>query len=350
MRLIALTLVLGGLQGPAAASFAQQPGILHAQLTTRSAATGLAPELRKIEGGSGPAWVGYSIPVEGSFQSGWNADQVVYLEGDHPWKGNRNGSRGTQSVPQDHAILLLRIASGKIGELRAESPERQIDAGGLPFVWLTDVNPAQSIGVLRELATASDAARLRDSAVFLIALHQASEATPALVSLAAPGKDLELREKAAFWLANQRGREGFLAIQRFARDDADARFREKLTFDLTLSKDPAALDELIRMAHTDASPQVRKQAQFWMATRGGAKVAGDLRGATANDPDAQVRKSAVFALSRLPGDEAATQLIAVAGSSRDSEVRKQAIFWLGQSDDPRALDYLTKLLQSESPR
>jgi len=58
-----------------------------------------------------------------------------------------------------------------------------------------------------------------------------------------------------------------------------------------------------------------------------------------------VRKSAVFALSRLPEDEAATQLIAVADTSKDAAVRKQAIFWLGQSSDPKALDYLTKLLK-----
>jgi len=53
----------------------------------------------------------------------------------------------------------------------------------------------------------------------------------------------------------------------------------------------------------------------------------------------------VFALSRLPGDEAATQLIAVADSSKDPAVRRQAIFWLGQSNDPRALEYLTKILK-----
>jgi HEAT repeat protein len=47
----------------------------------------------------------------------------------------------------------------------------------------------------------------------------------------------------------------------------------------------------------------------------------------------------------LPGDEAATQLIAVADSSKDPAVRRQAVFWLGQSSDPRALEYLTKILK-----
>jgi HEAT repeat protein len=82
-----------------------------------------------------------------------------------------------------------------------------------------------------------------------------------------------------------------------------------------------------------------------MANKGGKRVSEDLRTIATNDPNDQIRKSAVFALSRLPGDEAATQLIAVADSSKDPMVRRQAIFWLGQSNDPRALDYLTKLLK-----
>ena len=350
MRLTALTLALSGILLSSVVSFAQQPEIVNARLTTHSGAGGLAPELRTLTQSRATTWVGYSIPTESSFESGWYPDRIVYLEDDHSAKGEYKRTDSGRSAPHDHANILLRVIAGSIDKLRVEGPDRKIDAAGQPFLWLTDVNPAQSIGVLKDLVAANANKPLRDSAVFLIALHRSDDTLPALVSLAGPGNDLELREKAAFWLANQRGEAGFLAIQGFARNDADPRFREKLTFDLTLSKQPAALDELIRMAHTDAAPQVRRQAQFWMATKGGSKVAGDLRTAATSDPDEHVRKSAVFALSRLPGDEAATQLIEVAGTNRDPEVRKQAIFWLGQSNDPRALDYLTKLLQSSSPR
>lgn len=326
---------------------AQQPEILHAQLTTHAANHGLGSELDAIERSGGPVWVGYSIPVMDHFQSGWNSDWVAYLERE---EHSGSYSNATSNDAQDHAVVLLKVVGGAVDKLRIESPNRQLDAGGLQFVWLTEVKPLDSIAMLKGVAMADESKQIRDSAVFLIALHRAPEATSTLVALAAPANDLELREKAAFWLANQRGKEGFAAIQRLAREDADPRFREKLTFDLTLSKEPAALEELIRMAHADASPQVRKQAQFWMATRGGKQVAGDLRSSTANDPDKQVRRSAVFGLSRLPGDEAATQLMEVAGSSKDPEVRKQAVFWLGQSSDPRALEYLTKLLQLNSTR
>jgi HEAT repeat protein len=325
----------------APAMFAQQPTILHGQATSEAADHGLNTVLDGLKRQNNAMWVGYSIPVVSKFSSGWNSGNVAYLEGNGDSAVNDSEKPGSSS---DRAVILFRITEGTLTKLRVESPERELDAGGLRFVWLNGVNADDSVHVLTDLAR-QDTRRLHDSAVFAISIHQTNTATAALISLAGANSDLELREKAAFWLANQRGHDGFVAIQRLAHEDGDPKFREKLAFDLTLTKNPEALSELIRMAHEDTSPQVRKQAQFWMATKGGKRVTEDLRTLATNDPNEQIRRSAVYALSRLPGDEAATQLIAVADSSKDPAVRRQAIFWLGQSNDPRALDYLTKLLK-----
>jgi HEAT repeat protein len=334
----AVTLVLSA----APASLAQQPTVLHGQVTTEAASRGLSAVIDGLKQQKDAVWVGYSIPVVNKFSSRWNSNNIEYLEGNN---GSNVNETEENNRTFDHALMLLRVVDGAVMKLLVETPERQLDAGGLRFVWLNNVEPDDSVRVLTDIARKGDAGHLRNNAVFAISVHQTNAATGALVSLASPSNDLSLREKAAFWLANQRGQDGFAAIQRFAREDKDPKFREKLTFDLTLSKDPAALNELIRMAHEDASPEVRKKAQFWMANKGGKRVVDDLRTIATNDPNEQIRKSAVFALSRLPGDEAATQLIAVADSSKDPAVRRQAIFWLGQSNDPRALEYLTKLLK-----
>ena len=324
------------------AVFAQQPTVIHGQVTTEAANHGLGRIIDGLKQQKDVVWVGYSIPAINRFSSGWNSSHIAYLEGKNDAIVNESEG-GNQS--SDHAVILLRIADGSVMKLHVESPERDLDAGGLRFVWLNGVEADDSVRVLTDFARQGEARHLRDSAVFAISVHHTKAATTALISLAGPSSDLGLREKAAFWLANQRGQDGLAAIQRFAREDSDPKFREKLAFDLTLSKDPAALNELIRMAHEDASPRVRKQAQFWVANKGGKRVTDDLRAIATNDPNEQIRKSAVFALSRLPSDEATAQLIAVADSSRDPIVRRQAIFWLGQSNDPRALEYLTKLLK-----
>jgi hypothetical protein len=317
----------------------QQPTILHGQVTTEG--HGLGPALDSAKKAAGITWVGYSVPVVSKFSNGWRSNDIEYLEGTSSEVTQSDENRKTF----DHANILIRVADGAVTKIRVSEPDRQLDAGDAHFIWLNTVNPDDSVRILTDLAKQEDPRRVRDNAVFAISIHQTNSATTALINLADPKNDLALREKAAFWLANQRGPAGLAAIKQFAHNDSDPKFREKLTFDLTLTKDPEALNELIRMAHEDASPQVRKQAQFWMASKGGKRVTDDLRTLATNDPNEQIRKSAVFALSRLPGAEAATQLIAVADSSKDPAVRRQAIFWLGQSNDPRALEYLTKILK-----
>jgi HEAT repeat protein len=343
MRLLAPVLMLASVMSVATAASSQQPQIVHAQLTTQAVDHGLNAALDGLKKQDSPLWIAYSFPVVDKFSSGWNSGDTEYLESGHSDEADISGNKDDHT--SGHAVLLLRVANGAVVKLRVEAPNRKLDAGGLRLIWLTGVAPDDSVHFLKALAMQNDTRQLMDSAVFAISLHQTTAATPALVDLAAAGHDPKLREKAAFWLAIQRGHDGFMAIQRFAHEDTNPDFRKKLVFDLTLCKEPAALTELIRMAHEDSSPDVRRQAQFWMASKGGKLVSQDLREVAAKDPDAQVRKSAVFALSRLPGDEAATQLIQVASSSKDPGVRKQAVFWLGQSSDPRALDYLTRLLQ-----
>jgi hypothetical protein len=341
MRMLVRIAALSAVLSAAGAGVAQQPQIVHAQLVSRDASKGLAVELEAAKRDGAAEWVGYSVPVVRGFHPGGDGG-TAYLEDDQRrYRNEREDDRKTAA----QGVMLLRVAEGGVEKIRVESEERELDAGGLKFVWLTHVSGEDSVKVLTGLAKEKDSKRLRDGAVFAIAVHAAPGATPALIGLAAASNDLSLREKAAFWLANQRGHEGFVAIQKFAREDGDAEFRDKLTFDLTLTQEPEAVPELIRMAHEDSAPKVRRQAQFWMAQKGGKAVAGDLHAMAENDPESSLRKSAVFAISQLPKEEATAQLIQLAQTGKDPVVRKQAVFWLGQSKDPKALDYLTQLLQ-----
>jgi HEAT repeat protein len=103
-------------------------------------------------------------------------------------------------------------------------------------------------------------------------------------------------------------------------------------------------------------PKVRTQAQFWLAQMAGKNGAGELSNsrivqtlgdAAKNDPETGIRKSAVFAISRLPAEQAVPELIQVASTTKDATTRKEAIFWLGQSKDPRALEYLVKVVKGQ---
>ena len=74
-----------------------------------------------------------------------------------------------------------------------------------------------------------------------------------------------------------------------------------------------------------------------MRTPAGSRRSSSLRTA--------VKKKAVFALHQMPAGEGVPLLIKVARSNRNPEVRKQVVFWLGQSKDPRALQFFEEILR-----
>src|SRR5204862_7496335 len=104
------------------------------------------------------------------------------------------------------------------------------------------------------------------------------------------------------------------------------------------------LVQLCSMTIYDTRSHSLVHASVGLAPKAGKKAVGTITGASENDSDTDVKKKAVFALSQLPKDEGVPKLIEVAQNNRNPEVRKQAMFWLGQSNDPRALQFFEKVL------
>jgi hypothetical protein len=102
---------------------------------------------------------------------------------------------------------------------------------------------------------------------------------------------------------------------------------------------------LLEISRNRGRPQdVRKTAVFWLGQEAARSLAPELEGIVAADDDLEVRKAAIFALSLRPADEAVPALIRIARTIPDQELRRSAMFWLGQSDDPRAIDFFEEVL------
>ncbi|HZL29419.1 MAG TPA: HEAT repeat domain-containing protein [Acidobacteriaceae bacterium] len=336
-----------------AAAPAQQPKVTNAQVSVRNGAD-LQEEIAAVKT---PTWIGYSVPLQHALRTNYD-DSVTYLEGNPRHDEIVSEPKAGDSAARGN--VLLRADGGAIQKVRIEETDREIDGGGLPFVWLTDVRPGDSVKTIAaaiDAGVASSAHMPLESGLLVIALENAPEALPALRGFTVAKYPLNVREKAAFWLANERGREGFDTVSALLKSDKDDAFRAKLVFDLTLVKGGGkkpATDELLDLAKNDAAPKVRSQAQFWLAQmvvrkfEGGlqdSRIAHSLVDSAQNDPNAAMRKSAVFALSRLPAEQAVPELIQVASTSKDAATRREAIFWLGQSKDPKALEYLEKVVK-----
>jgi hypothetical protein len=90
---------------------------------------------------------------------------------------------------------------------------------------------------------------------------------------------------------------------------------------------------------------VRKQAIFWLSQEASAEATRGLTElAESDDGEREVRKQAVFALSQLRNNAGVPTMIRLARTDKDPVIRKQAIFWLGQSGDPRAIEFFEEVL------
>jgi HEAT repeat protein len=340
---------------------AQPPKVVNTQFNTEPAGSGLSATVARLQRSGQPLWLGYEVPTFPRADFSWCSDSggasppedgccgEYQLEAPRPGIITRDGVSNSDRKPSPvNMYVLLRLDHGAIIKIRPANAGCQENAGGIPFTWLTDVRPDDSVAFLAKLAARpedSQDKRLTDGALVTLAMHASPAATTALVSLAEPSNPPRLREKSAFWLGAQRGHEGFTALKQLLAKEQDPKLREKLVFDISIDPDPAAIDELLKMAHSDASPQIRGQAIFWLAQKAGKKAGASISSAIENDPDLQVKKKAVFALSQLPEGEGVPQLMHVADSNLNPAIRKEAIFWLGQSKDPRALEYLEAILK-----
>jgi HEAT repeat protein len=262
----------------------------------------------------------------------------------------QSGGRVIALEPATEFLILARLENGTVSRVRTFTPDCDIDAGGMPITWFTDVKPDDSVAWLSSLVTSAAAAsgdtkdRVVKTAVSAIALHNVPSADRALESFVAPSRPDWLRGDTAFWLGSARGDAGARLLQKMIAEDPSESVRDKVTFGLSVSSTPSALTTLINTARNDQSRKVRGQALFWLAHKAGDQAVAAITGAIDNDPDTEVKKKAVFALSQLPKDEGVPKLIEIARSNRNPEVRKQAMFWLGQSNDPRAVKFFEDVL------
>ncbi len=276
MKLLLLALVAG-----AALAQAPRPNLTNAKFDSRAFSGNLASQIQS----SAPAWFGYAIKTaRGDHQSCcWNESNLAGCRLEGGSGTTITGQVSNTAIPlegTDTLAVLFRVENNRVEKVHVYSLDCPLDAGGLSFIWLTDVPGAASISYLEKLIASSTSERRLDGALFGISQHDV----------------------------------------------------------------PEGLDALIRLAKSDPSAHTRGQALFWLAQKAGQRASSTIQNAIENDPDTGVKKRAVFALSQLPKDEAVPKLIEIARNQKNREVQKQAFFWLGQTHDPRALAFFEQVL------
>ncbi len=313
--------------------FAQQPSVENAKLETRAFSGTLSAQLSGL--GAGPFWAAWSEPII----AGQHGDMCSW---------NRNdGSGRIATAPmrlegEVALVILIRVEFGQTDQLRVTSPDCLLDVGGLPFYTISGVPAGESVAWLKTQVAGPHS----DMAVMAISHHQGAVAEQALDELTTTSQPVAVRKRAAFWLGNARGADGVAVLKRMLANEPNADVRDRVVFALSQSNDPGGLPLVLDAARNDKDPHIRGQALFWLAQKAAAQVSKNaIENALSNDPESSVRERAVFALSQLPHGQGVPMLIDLAKTHRDPAVRKKAMFWLGQSKDPRALDFFAQTLK-----
>jgi hypothetical protein len=205
----------------------------------------------------------------------------IQRRGDVSMQGFESCCGRCRLAPPTDLVVLARVQNGAILELRPLAVDCDMDAGGMPLFWFDGVSADASVAWLSTLVTQPTDGRPR----------VADSALSAIAQHVGGG----------------------------------------------------ASKALVQFAQTGTST-VRGRSLLWLAQRAADQALPAIDAALQRDPETDVKKQAVFALSRFPNGEGIPKLMDVARTHTNTEVRRHAMVVLGQSKDPRAVDFFAQIL------
>jgi HEAT repeat protein len=216
----------------------------------------------------------------------------------------------------------------------------------------------------------------RRTAVRQLGQFERESAVEELIKIYNSDADIEVRRAALQGLAETKSAKGQARLLEIARTDPTPELRRQAIHRLA-ERGEAAVDDLIKLYDAERVPDVRRtvlqslseiksarvedklfdvarnesnvdlrrQAIRLLGDRAG-KRSLDFLSATAQsaDGDTDVQIQAVRAISERKADESVPILIKIAKSHPNQLVRKQAIRSLGESGDPRAVEFFREVL------
>jgi len=216
----------------------------------------------------------------------------------------------------------------------------------------------------------------RRTAARQIGHFQRDDAADELMKIYANDANIVVKKAALRSLAETKNPKAQARLLEIARTDTNAELRKQAVRVLG-ERGEAAVDDLLKLFDTEQAPEVRRAAlqslseikstrvedKLFEIARSNepadmkkhairmlgervSKRSFDFLSATAqsNDANAEVQVQAVRAISERRSEESVPLLIKIARSHQNQMVRKQAIRSLGESGDPRAVEFFREVL------
>jgi HEAT repeat protein len=216
----------------------------------------------------------------------------------------------------------------------------------------------------------------RRTAARQIGHFQRDEAADELMKIYANDANIEVKKAALRSLAETKNPKAQARLLEIARTDTNSELRKQAVRVLG-ERGEAAVDDLLKLFDTEQVPEVRRAALQSLSEIKSTRVEDKLfeiarsnepvdikrhairmlgervskrsfeflsATAQSNDANAEVQVQAVRAISERRSEESVPLLIKIARSHQNQMVRKQAIRSLGESGDPRAVEFFREVL------
>ncbi len=210
--------------------------------------------------------------------------------------------------------------------------------------WLSQVNTPEATAALDSiLQHATD--RLQEKAVFALSQQRSEAASRALRDhLERTTTPDDIKENIIFWLGQRRSEENAQYLREFYARTTSPELKKKVIFSLSqMNLEENARWIMAIALDESASVEVRKNALFWAGQMRAVDIE-DLTSLYDRMTDPEMREHLIFIYSQRRESAAVDKLMDIARNGTSRELRGKAIFWLGQSNDPRVIEFLMEII------
>ena len=197
---------------------------------------------------------------------------------------------------------------------------------------------------LNKIFTTENNLEIKKAALRALAETKNAKAQARLLEIARTDTNAELR-KQAIRVLGERGEAAVDDLLKLFDSEQTPEVKRAVLQSLSEIKSTRVEDKLFEVARGNEPVELRRHAIRMLGERV-SKRSFDFLSATAtsNDANAEVQVQAVRAISERKAEESVPLLIKIARTHPNQMVRKQAIRSLGESGDPRAIDFFREVL------
>jgi HEAT repeat protein len=240
---------------------------------------------------------------------------------------------------QTALAFILRVAKN--------DPEREVRKAAIHS--LGDLDGDAVIDELMKIYSSDQDIEVRKTVLHALADAKSPRAEAKLFEIARDaGQPVELRKHAIHRVADRNSEASVTELIRLYDADRTRDVRRQILHALADSKSERAENKLFEIARSSDDPDLRRNAIHHIGERVGRRSLELLRETVeSNTAETQVQMQAVHAISERPAEEAVPLLIKIAKTHPNQQVRRAAVHQLGESGDPRALEFFREVLSKQ---